>query len=139
MEFIVCSREQAKKLSYKLCDPTLIVSITDPDKSPNQFANNSCIRAVCRVSFDDILAYEEGNGLIAMRPSDAKKIRECVDRYMKEVRCILVHCEAGVSRSAGIMAAIQKYIIGSDNVIFDSPQYRPNIHCYRTMMNEFFS
>ena len=139
MDFIICSREQAKKMSYKLRDPTLIISVTDPDKSPNRFANNPCIRAICRVSFDDILLHEEGNGLFAMQSSDAKKIREYVDRYMKEVGCILVHCEAGVSRSAGIMAAIQRYIIGSDNVIFDSPKYRPNIHCYRTMINEFFS
>lgn len=49
---------------------------------------------------------------------------------------IIVHCDAGISRSAGIAAAILKAKTGDDSQIFDSPRYSPNMRCYRLVLNE---
>lgn len=139
MNFYVCSRENAKRMSYKICEPTLIISITDPNKMPNNFAKNPNIKSICRVMFDDIDKNEEKEGyLIAMTEKDAEKIKSCVEKHKDKVDCIIVHCEAGISRSSGVMAAIQKYLIGSDEAIFNNAKYCPNMHCYKMMLEQFF-
>lgn len=45
---------------------------------------------------------------------------------------MLVHCEAGISRSAGVAAAaaISKYLDQDDLTIFNSHSYYPNFLCY---------
>lgn len=48
---------------------------------------------------------------------------------------IIVHCDAGISRSAGIAGAILKYLTGDDTQIFDNPYYHPNMWCYRKTLN----
>ena len=44
---------------------------------------------------------------------------------------VIVHCDAGISRSAGIAAAILKHTTGDDSSIFVNGQYDPNLWCYR--------
>ena len=46
----------------------------------------------------------------------------------------LVHCGAGQSRSAGVAAAILKWMTGSDAQIFDNRKYTPNMRCYRLVL-----
>jgi predicted protein tyrosine phosphatase len=87
------------------------------------------IHAVLRLCFDDV---EGGPG--CMQPEDASKIRQFVEA--NKDRKIIVHCDAGISRSAGIAAALMKFYNGDDSMIFDSPRYRPNMLCYRLMLNE---
>ena len=57
--------------------------------------------------------------------------------YKDKVECIIVHCEVGVSRSAGVMAAIQKYLTGDDSAIFNNGAFSPNMYCYRMMLDAF--
>ena len=49
---------------------------------------------------------------------------------------MIIQCDAGVSRSAGVAGALMKYYNGDDSEIFENPKYRPNMRCYRTMLNE---
>lgn len=133
MEFYVYSRQKAKSESYRLKVPTLIISITDPLSTLNTFAQNRNIVSICRVQFDDVTRENAGPDDILMRVQDAQKIRDYVRAYADKVECIIVHCEAGISRSAGVMAAIQKYLLGDDSEIFNSNLYLPNEHCYRLM------
>ena len=137
MEFYVYSRQKAKSESYRLKVPTLIISITDPLSTLNTFAQNRNIVSICRVQFDDVTRENAGPDDILMRVQDAQKIRDCVRAYADKVECIIVHCEAGISRSAGVMAAIQKHLIGDDSEIFNSNLYLPNEHCYRLMTSAF--
>ena len=73
-----------------------------------------------------------------MTSEDAAKIKDYVLAYKDKVECIIVHCEVGVSRSAGVMAAIQKYLIGDDSAIFNNDTFSPNKHCYKLMLDAFF-
>jgi predicted protein tyrosine phosphatase len=136
MEFHVYSRTKAKRESYKFKKPTIIISITDPTKDLNIFAKNPNIVAVCRVQFDDTDKEIFRPGEVLMTKADAKKIGDFVRAYKDMAECIIVHCEAGISRSSGIMAAIEKYLTGSDSDIFDNRKFCPNRHCYRLMLNE---
>lgn len=49
---------------------------------------------------------------------------------------VIVHCDAGISRSSGVAAAILKASTGDDSQIFNSPKYRPNMRCYRMILDE---
>jgi predicted protein tyrosine phosphatase len=138
MDFFVYSRAKAKRESYRIKKPTLIISITDPGLNPNAFARNSNIVGLCRLQFDDVDEDTCSEGDILMTSEDAAKIRDYVLAYKDKVECIIVHCEVGVSRSAGVMAAIQKYLIGDDSAIFNNDAFSPNKHCYKLMLTAFF-
>lgn len=138
MLFQILSKTKAQRESYKIQIPSIIISITDPDKDRAHFASNPKIIGICRVSFDDADSHNKTDEEILMSVDDAKKIRSFIDRYRDRVDQIIVHCEAGQSRSAGVMAAIIEYLTGDKHAVFGDPRYRPNMHCYRLMMNEFF-
>lgn len=57
-------------------------------------------------------------------------------KYKDRVEQIIVHCDAGYSRSPAVAAALAKALGMSDEVYFSSGQYCPNRHVYRMMMNE---
>ena len=137
MKFFVYSRQRAKRESYRISEPTLIISITDPSLAPNTFARNSNIIGLCRLQFDDVTEENARPEDVLMSDSDALKIKDFVLRYKDRAECIIVHCEVGVSRSAGVMAAIQKYLTGDDSAIFGNDAFSPNMYCYRKMLDAF--
>ena len=64
-----------------------------------------------------------------MRDEDAAQVAELLRSYPDTD--VIVHCDAGISRSAGVAAAILKYTTGDDSSIFQNGLYDPNIWCYR--------
>ena len=72
-----------------------------------------------------------------MSDEDAKTVVDFVERY-KDKR-ILVHCDAGISRSSAVAAAILKHYTGDDSMIFDSRWYNPNRWVYRKVLEAFES
>ena len=93
-------------------------------------------KEVFHVQFDDIDSSETINGETPMSKSDAKTIVDAFMKYKDRVEQIIVHCDAGYSRSPAVAAALAKALGMSDEVYFSSGQYCPNRHVYRMMMNE---
>lgn len=117
-------------------NPFAIISISTPFDSMNRFSHNPQCKEILHLVFDDIEDAREG-GLL-MTEDDAKKVAEfCVRNIKRGVREFWVHCDAGISRSAGVAAAILKYFTGDDTQIYDNPRYAPNSHCYRMVLNAF--
>lgn len=73
-----------------------------------------------------------------MTRQDADNIIQFVNQHINEVEQIIVHCGAGISRSAGVCAALMMIINGDDSAIFDNGQYCPNMHCYRLVLESYF-
>lgn len=69
-----------------------------------------------------------------IQKEDAKKIATFVMANKHNGKYFIVQCDAGVSRSAGVAAALMKYFNGDDSPIFDNPQYCPNMRCYRMVL-----
>lgn len=112
-------------------EKTSVISISTPDEQYHTGVYTSPyngISSVLRLWFDDV---ESGKDCI--RKEDAEKIKRFVEAHKED--SIIVHCDAGVSRSAGIAAALMKYYNGDDTPIFNNPKYCPNMLCYRTMLN----
>ncbi len=137
MEVIVMNRSEAIRYSYRPHDEiSAIVSIATPsaeyDGTNIYRSRYNKIHAILRLQFDDV---EDGNDVITI--DDAKKIHSFIEANKN--RKIIVHCDAGISRSAGIAAALMKHYNGDDTPIFNNPKYVPNMKCYRTMLEELMS
>lgn len=134
----ILNRKEAKKFSYESHDfKTAIISITDTDKADVIFEKNEAngIRAVLKLKFDDVERDYKNEHCITKE--DAESIVKFVNKNKNKVDKFIVHCEAGVSRSAGVGAAIMKALNGDDWDVFKNPLKCPNMKCYRMVLNAF--
>ena len=134
----ILNRKEVKKFSCESHDfKTAIISITDTDKADVIFEKNEIngIRAILKLKFDDV--ERDSKDLHCITKEDAENIVKFVNKNKSKVDKFIVHCEAGVSRSAGVGAAIMKALNGDDWVVFNNPIMCPNMKCYRTVLNAF--
>ncbi len=129
----VMSRQQAVRYCYgNHAEKTAMISICDPDSAEARpfvsTANGVC--AILPLSFFDV---DQGDG--RMTRKDAERVRDFVARH-RDVP-LIIHCGAGVSRSAGVAAAVSKYLTGNDREFFGS-LYRPNMWCYRITLETLY-
>jgi len=135
MKFQVFSRNEAEKYCKETHnDKSIMISIKTPsDKTrPNvdiTFKNN--IMAILKLAFDDV--EEQYGDEMPISELQAKQIVEFVDDYKNSIDLIIVHCDAGISRSAGICAALSKWLTNDDKIFFSG--YVPNMKCYHTVLN----
>lgn len=135
MNFTVMSRRVAADFSTQQnIEPCIIVSITDVGSSPNVFADNPNIKAILPLQFDDVEIGEEN----CITRDQAQQIIDFVNEHVHDVDHIVVHCEAGVSRSAGVCAALMTILTGDDSAIFNKWRYCPNMTCYRYVLEGYF-
>lgn len=71
-----------------------------------------------------------------MSDDDARKIAAFVKAH--EENDIIVHCDAGISRSSGVAAALLKHRCGDDSAIFKGG-YCPNMWCYRKTLEALYA
>lgn len=137
MKFEVMNRENAKEYSYKShTETSIIISISSACSEGLLFQKNNIngIKAVLPIFFDDV----ENGEKFAITTKDATQIAKFVKSNKDMVDKIIVHCDAGVSRSAGVCAAIMKYINGNDMPIFNSARFCPNMLCYTKVLTALF-
>lgn len=147
MNITVMSRSRAiSYCSQKNALPVIMISISDPYMRYNSIpfiSHDNRIADILKLSFADadapgIDVYgREAASSDLMQPEDGQKIKEFLDKHPG--MDVIVHCDAGISRSAGVAAGILKAKTGDDSQIFNSPMYRPNIHCYRITLAALFS
>jgi len=131
MRIEVMSRKNAILYSQKSTYENLaIISISDCNK---EFANFENVTYLLRLKFDDV---EQGD-YNCITFEQAVQIKLFVNSIRNNVSLLIVHCEAGISRSAGIAAALMKVIYGHDWKIFESNMYCPNMTCYRIVLDAF--
>ncbi len=143
MNITVLSRMNAEKLSYNdFSSDKIIISIRTPEDEQAVFnAENNSIKDILYLSFYDVSNETQDifKGYSAMMDEDALKIKEFVLKWKDKVDTIIVHCDAGVSRSAGVAAGILDGLNLDSSPIFDSKLYYPNMLCYRKTLNAFKS
>jgi predicted protein tyrosine phosphatase len=95
-KFVVLSREDAER--YEPREREICISIADPDAEPARVSSR--FAAVLRLHFTDITEQGEPSDIL-FSEEHARTIREFVDAWPDATR-IVVHCQAGVSRSPGV-------------------------------------
>lgn len=75
------------------------------------------------------------HGLKPMSDEDAGCIVDALLQYVDEVSQIIVHCDAGYSRSPAVAAALAKALGKSDEEFFGHDYYI-NKHVYTTFLKQ---
>lgn len=137
LEFVIHGRKAME--SAALPDvPHVVVSITTSPFDEARIPPSRHCLGILRLAFfdSDLPAEEEGpDGLFSHE--DARQIWCFVLPLREKLRCIVLHCNAGVSRSPGVAAALSKVLCGDDHAFFES--YRPNQRVYRLLLEVFTS
>lgn len=118
--------------------PTIIISIRSVGDTPPKklfLHSNPQIKSFITLAFDDVETYCQG--YCPITEQQAIKIAKFVMRHKDKVQQIIVHCDAGISRSAGVAGAIAKYLNNDDNKFFMAP-YTPNMTCYHKVLSALY-
>lgn len=126
---------------YKEVLPHIVISIHDPSDSPAPLAENSARRAVLNLAFHDwddkqkitIENMENKNSYVFFSEKQAREVFHFVQTWAAHVEIIICQCDAGISRSAGMAAALSRILNGMDEYFFK--HYVPNSRVYRLMLN----
>lgn len=145
MKFMILNREAALDVVPHLVVPNAVISITDPNnKKPAQFAITDFTKDVLYIKCYDVDKssanffwypdrYKEG----AFTKEQAVQILDFVEEVKDNIEILVVHCDAGISRSSGVAAALSLIYTGTDKGIFMDKRYVPNMFVYRTILNVY--
>ena len=141
MKFVILNKSKAQRLSYTdYSYDKVIISIRTPGDEEVEFdSNNKTIKEILYLDFYDISynSQEIFKGYEPMSDADAVKIRDFVLKWKDRVDTLWVHCDAGISRSAGVAAGILEALDEDNSYIFDSKMYFPNLLCYHKTLKAF--
>lgn len=140
-EFLVFNRASIEALNPHDV-PHVIVSIRSP-KDPHEaklpIGKNTL--GVCRLTFHDMddahMAYPHIRQEYEPECFSRDHARQIVAlvRANPQAQRLLVHCDAGFSRSPAVAAALSKALTGDDSKFFR--RYSPNMRVYRTLLEEY--
>lgn len=163
MKIKVLSREEFTKFTGECSEPYIAISITDPNSELVMVKTFNTLKYMLSLQFHDVdhrirkqkdckicngtgksELFPDVNGghcyactdkmdIILFDETLAKNILDFVSRYSYMVDLIVVHCEAGISRSAGCASALSLIYNGEDQYYFD--HYLPNMLVYRKIIN----
>jgi predicted protein tyrosine phosphatase len=128
VHFQVLGRAEVRVVRPEL--PHLLISITHPG-SPEAVLSGCAERVAClRLQFEDA---DGGGGDCLMSADEAEAIVAFVEQHRDRAELIVCQCEAGMSRSAGVAAALSRWLNEDDQIFF--ARFYPNRHVYRTVLN----
>lgn len=143
----VSSRARVNDLLSSLNkDNLVVISITDPDrKNPqDQIAQIKGVSEdnILRLSFYDLdkQLTDKGKDLLIFNKDMALEIKSFIIGHILAcelkgaILSIVVHCEAGISRSAGCAGAIVKFFNGDCSEFFKTP-FIPNRLVFKTLLD----
>jgi predicted protein tyrosine phosphatase len=144
MRLIVLPRHAMARLDLDV--PYVVISISDPPPAgePARIPQRWGLRGVLRLAFLDTDPGRHEYGLyqgtsvneLSMQPSDGQAIWEFVKRWQNEVGAIVIHCEAGVSRSPSVAMALADALEWGRSCIewtFNPTEPPPNLHVYQVV------
>jgi len=150
MKLLVSSRVEVSDLVNLLSNSNpLVISITDPKSDIVKF--NLRESNILRLQFHDLEKDYPGNepAIILFKKETAKQIKDflfdslCLGgssiaaiRQTVRQTILVVHCEAGISRSAGVAAAISMHFNKDCSEFFENGKYIPNRLVYKTLLDE---
>jgi predicted protein tyrosine phosphatase len=131
LDIIVCNRDRSEKpFDFK----HIMISISCPN-DPVELPNSANRISVLFLKFHDFNKPIEGYKIFD--EEDAKRIIDFVNMNQgsKEDWKLVVHCDAGISRSAGVAAALSKIFNDDDKYFFK--HYLPNSLVYNTILKVY--
>ena len=138
-KYTVYSRAEIEAHDDQRTNAHVIVSIKTPGDEDAKILTNENTLGVLRLQFYDADKQCKEHGLF--EENHAREILEfvhdnCTRRKTTPIEFI-VHCDAGMSRSPAVAAAISKIYEGDDSMFFK--RYHPNMRVHRMILDKFYS
>jgi len=133
MKFGVCARHEVNSRIPSV--PHINISICNPDQDTLELNESNQRKGALFLKFHD--TEENYFDQKVITKEQAKKILDFVNKHKDEVEVIMVNCEAGLSRSPGVAAALSKILNGEDEVFFK--RFNLNRKVYRTILEAHYS
>lgn len=135
MDFVIHSRKLIESMPPPAV-PHLVISITTSPLDEAQLpATPACLGILRLAFFDSDLPPEEDEPEGLFSRADARRIWDFVLSHQAQVACVVLHCNAGVSRSPGVAAALARVLCGDDADFF--ARYKPNSRVYRLLLDVY--
>jgi predicted protein tyrosine phosphatase len=135
MELFVYSRAAIERVPPHDAAHIIISITTTPDDAARLPDAPACV-AIHRAAFLDADAIGEGAEGILFSEAHARALATFVLEHWSRVDRIVLHCDAGLSRSPAVAAAISRAMLGDDAEYFR--RYRPNMRVYRLLLEAFW-
>jgi predicted protein tyrosine phosphatase len=87
-----------------------------------------------QLAFADAIYPDPAGLLVLFSEEDAHRVLDFVKTVWDRIDLLMVHCEAGASRSPAIAAAVSRVYLGDDGPFVLPHLYEPNPLVYRTML-----
>jgi predicted protein tyrosine phosphatase len=117
--------------------PHVIISITSGPGDMARLRTTEACRGILRLSFLDADAPSDQQAEADLFSEEqAARVWSFVLQHRPDIERIIVHCDAGMSRSPAVAAAISKALTGDDADFFGG-RYRPNMRVYRTLLEAY--
>ena len=129
MEIFVYSRAAIETVAPHEV-PHVVISITSASSDVARVLRSPSCRAVLRLVFADIESPVPDVDIFDEQL--ARRIWGFVREHQPHIERILVHCDAGRSRSPAVAAALSRVLLGDDAEYFR--RYEPNRLVYRLML-----
>lgn len=136
MEFFVYSRPAIERVPPHDV-PHVVISITTTTAERARIPESPECRGVLRLAFPDADSAVDGyseDDLFGTRHAD--QVWDFVLGHRDEIGRVVLHCDAGLSRSPGVAAALSRVLVGDDSGFFK--RYRPNMRVYRTLLERYY-
>lgn len=130
---IIKVMSEDKIIRYEEETPHILISIRSPGSDPVELPENFARKDTLRLAFHDVSDLDgthkwlasHGITVVPFVVSEARKVVSFLRQY-PDIPMLVVNCEAGISRSAGLAAAVSKHLTGDDTEFYDSSKYHPN-------------
>jgi predicted protein tyrosine phosphatase len=130
---LIFSASRAGAEAFSWLDPFAVISITDPGSNPTMLRQANII-ARCDLQFWDLLD-DPGDGRAIFDADMARTVLRFVERDCWNAKMLLIHCEAGISRSAGMANALGR-IFGVEARHQNALFLNPNQFVVRILLEE---
>lgn len=130
MQFFVYSRNAIEALAPHDV-PHVVISITSSPDDRARLPSSAHCRGILRLAFADI--DRPSDAAVLFDAAHARAICSFISEHRATIERVVVHCDAGFSRSPAVAAAIAR-CLGEDDAEFFR-RYRPNRHVYRTLLD----
>lgn len=132
----ILSAEQCKLfMKEEHVEPYIVISINNTGQVTNLPLGKG-LKSILLLEIDDL--EKEVPNCTLMNKTHAREIRKFVDNFKHKVNHIVIHCTAGVSRSAAVGFTLERYLNEDDKHLFESRQYHPNKLIYKLMCKELY-
>lgn len=145
MNFKIFNCEAIKAYAQTMDEPHVVIQIASPDSKPPKLPDHPKRLAKLPLKFSDVdTRHLEQDGvkeafadrsLVKFNAVMASQIVSFVRLFREQAETIVVHCEAGISRSPAVAAALDRWLNGRETVDWFK-LYLPNRLVYRTLLKE---